>query len=319
MPDGWLNMAERIIKYRVPAGTPTDRADKIFAARFQGISRTRLQKAFEAGQVSFNGVIIDKCFKINQAGMLRATLNESAPESSPQAANLPLDIVFEDASVVVINKAPGMVTHPGNGTENNTLVHALLYHYEGQLSSVGGLKRPGIVHRLDKDTSGLIIIAKTDTVHHRLVNAFSQRRVYKRYTALVSGVPQSDRGTIQQPIGRHPLVRTRMAVLSKGKPARTDWMVERRLGEHSAQINCVIHTGRTHQIRVHMKELKLPLLGDTVYGFRTNHFKEICVPRVMLHSAELKLDHPYTQKNMTFQAPLPPDFQKLIQQLENSA
>ena len=311
-------MPDRAIEYTVPTGTPPTRADKLFAAEFDDISRARLQRAFEAGQVSFDGLTIDKRFKVNRPGLLRAVLEEPTFEAAPTAVDLPLEIIYEDASLLVINKAPGMITHPGNGTGENTLVHALLHHCGGQLSSVGAPDRPGIVHRLDKETSGLIIVAKNDTAHHKLATAFSERKTYKRYTALVMGIPKVNRGTIKEPIGRHPVMRTRMAVVHSGKPAHTDWQVEARYAQKAARISCIIHTGRTHQIRVHMSALQFPLLGDTTYGFRPGRLAGITIPRVMLHSTELRIQHPERDESMTFLAPLPADFESTLTALANS-
>jgi 23S rRNA pseudouridine1911/1915/1917 synthase len=308
-------MSNRIIEYTVPSGTKTVRADKIFAAQFDDISRARLQRAFELGQVSFDGVTIDKRFKVNRGGKLRAELEEPNFEAAPTAVDLPLEVIYEDASIVVVNKAPGMITHPGNGTGDNTLVHALLHHCGGHLSTVGAPDRPGIVHRLDKETSGLIVVAKNDTAHHKLALAFSERETYKRYTALVMGIPKVSKGTIREPIGRHPVMRTRMAVVHTGKAAHTDWKVEQRYTQKATRLSCVIHTGRTHQIRVHMSELGFPLLGDTTYGFKSGRLKEIQVPRVMLHSTELRIQHPERDAMMTFLAPLPADFEAVMAQL----
>ena len=308
-------MASRVIEYRVPAGESGRRADKLFAAKFDDISRSRLQRAFEAGQVSFDGVPIDKRFKIDRPGQLRAVLELPAFDAAPSAVDLPLDIVYEDKSIVVVNKASGMITHPGNGTGDNTLVHALLHHCGESLSTIGAPDRPGIVHRLDKETSGLIVVAKHDAAHHKLAAAFSERKTFKRYTALVMGTPKTGRGSIQEPIGRHPVMRTRMAVVHSGKSAHTDWKVEQRFGSRAAQLSCVIHTGRTHQIRVHMSELGYPLLGDNTYGFKPGRLKEIVVPRVMLHSTELHIEHPEQGKMMEFLAPIPDDFESLRNQL----
>ncbi|MBC8189314.1 MAG: RluA family pseudouridine synthase [Puniceicoccaceae bacterium] len=312
-------MTERIIEYVVPAGTKTVRADKIFAAQFDDISRARLQRAFEAGQVSFDGMTIDKRFKVNQPGLLRAVLEEPSFDAAPTAVDLPLEVIYEDESIIVVNKAAGMITHPGNGTGDNTLVHALLYHCGENLSSVGAPDRPGIVHRLDKDTSGLIVVAKNDAAHHKLAEAFSERKTFKRYTALVFGIPKTSRGTIKEPIGRHPVMRTRMAVVHSGKPAHTDWHVEARYGQRATRMSCVIHSGRTHQIRVHMSELRFPLLGDTTYGFKPGRLKDIEIPRVMLHSTELRIQHPERDEWMTFEAPLPADFEAVMAQLAQLA
>ena len=308
-------MAERIIEFSVPDGIGAERADKIFASEFDDVSRTRLQKAFEANQVTFDGAVIDKRFKVNRPGLLRAVLEEVDTSKGPEAANIPIDIIYEDTSIIVVNKPPGMVTHPGNGTGEDTLVNALLHHTGGQLSSVGAPERPGIVHRLDKETTGLIVVAKTDQAHYHLANSFNTRTVYKRYSALITGVPRTKAGSAEQPIGRHPTARTRMAITASGRPAHTDWSVERSFNNKAAFIHCVIHTGRTHQIRVHMSSMKHPLLGDHTYGYKPNQLKDIHIPRVMLHATELHIQHPEHEKLMQFSAPLPSDFEQVIEQL----
>lgn len=309
-------MSERIIEFKVPSGTKTARADKVFAAEFEDVSRARLQRAFEAGQVTFDGEVIDKRFKIIRSGLLRAALDEPEFDKPPVPVDLPLDIVFEDESIIVVNKAPGMITHPGSGTGDDTLVHALLHHCGDQLSTIGAPDRPGIVHRLDKETSGLIIVAKDDKAHHKLAAAFSARETYKRYTALVMRVPKKSSGSCHEPIGRHPVVRTRMAVVQRGgRTAHTDWKREEIFGIQAAQVSCVIHTGRTHQIRVHMSDLGYPLLGDATYGFKANRLKCVEVPRVMLHSTELRVAHPESGDEMRFEAKLPDDMLKVVEAL----
>ncbi len=310
-------MSDRIIEFNVPKGAKAGRADKIFAAAFEDVSRVRLQKAFDAQQVTFDGQVIDKRFKVNTPGLLRAVLEEAEVGEGPQAVDLPLDVIYEDESIIVVNKAPGMITHPGSGTGDDTLVHALLYHTKGGLSSVGAPDRPGIVHRLDKGTSGLIVVAKNDLAHHKLAAAFSERETYKRYTALVQGVPKLSRGSLKEPIGRHPVMRTRMAVVFSGKEAHTDWEVKKRFTTRAALVSCVIHTGRTHQIRVHLSSMKYPLLGDPTYGYRASRMKGFDVPRVMLHSTELHIQHPERDELMCFEAPLPKDFNDLMAALES--
>ena len=308
-------MPDRIIEYSVPSGAKSGRADKIFAAAFDDISRVRLQKAFEAEQVTFDGITIDKRFKVNRPGLLRAVLEEVELREGAKAVDIPLDIIYEDESIVVVNKPAGMVTHPGSGTGEDTLVHALLHHTNGQLSGIGAPDRPGIVHRLDKETTGLIVAAKTDRAHHKLVASFSARETYKRYLALVIGTPRKTAGTCDGAIARHRVHRTRMALSAMGKEAKTDWSVEHSFGGQASLISCVIHTGRTHQIRVHMSGLNHPLLGDTTYGYRPSRLKDIDVPRVMLHSTELHVPHPERDEEMEFIAPLPADFQGMIDRL----
>ncbi len=309
-------MAERIIEYIVPTIEAKGRADKLFSAKFDDVSRVRLQKAFDAGLVTFDEEVIDKRFKVARSGRLRAVLEEVNVAEGPKAVDLPLKIVYEDESIVVVNKAPGMVTHPGSGTGDDTLVHALLHHCNGKLSSIGSPERPGIVHRLDKETSGIILVAKTDRAHHKLAKAFSDRETYKRYRTLLMGIPKKTAGDCKEPIGRHSGNRTKMAITGAGRPAHTDWEIEESLGGIVSLVSCVIHTGRTHQIRVHMSAMNLPILGDITYGFRANRLKHIAVPRVMLHATELKVQHPERDEMMHFEAPLPEDFRAMIYQLK---
>lgn len=308
-------MSAQVIEYQVPEGVLAGRADKLFAAAFDSVSRAKLQRAFDDGQVTFDGVVIEKRFKVNRPGLLRAVLQEEQCERKPEPVDLALDIIFEDEAIVVVNKASGMVTHPGSGTGEDTLVHALLHHCADQLSSVGAPERPGIVHRLDKETSGLIVVAKTDQAHHKLAEAFSTRQMDKRYTALVLGQPKRTSGSIREPISRHPVMRTRMAVQRKGREAHTDYEMCRSFGSRASELSCRIHTGRTHQIRVHLSYLGHPLLGDHSYGFKSARLPGFEVPRVMLHARRLRLDHPVTGERMEFEASLPADFEALIDSL----
>ncbi len=304
-----------MVTFTVPPGTAGARADKLLAEQAAGVSRTRLKRAFDAGQVTQNGAVIAARKKVGPGDVLRAELLLESFEAAPVARAIPLNIVFEDADIVVVNKAAGMVTHPGSGTGEDTLVHALLYHCKNALSSVGAPLRPGIVHRLDKETSGLLIVAKNDAAHHQLAAAFSSRTLYKRYLALVTGAPARDSGSCKAPIFRHATQRTKMAVTEKGRAAHTDWRVRQRFGHAATLVECVIHTGRTHQIRVHLSHLKHPLLGDHTYGYKANRLPQITVPRVMLHAAELRLKHPLSGEELQFAAPLPEDFNHLMAEL----
>jgi 23S rRNA pseudouridine1911/1915/1917 synthase len=195
------------------------------------------------------------------------------------------------------------------------MVHALLSHCEGELSGIGGVERPGIVHRLDKDTSGLLVVAKNDTAHRALADQFASRTLRKEYLALISGVPKTESGSIDRSIARHPVHRHRMTTGEGGRPSRTDWAVEKKFGEAAALVRCRIHTGRTHQIRVHLKSLGHPLLGDATYGWKQNPALPV-PPRVMLHAEHLVFSHPVSAKVMDLQAPLPKDFKQMLAALK---
>jgi 23S rRNA pseudouridine1911/1915/1917 synthase len=242
------------------------------------------------------------------------------PEARPaeaQPEEIPLDVLFEDASLLVVNKPPGLVVHPAAGHEEHTLVNALLHHCQGSLSGIGGVARPGIVHRLDKETSGCLVVAKNDETHMALARQFEERTVHKLYDALVLGVVARDSGEIRASIARHPTHRKRMAVRDNAESrfAHTSYRILERL-IHSTHVEAEIHTGRTHQIRVHFQFIGHPVVGDTNYGAKANkRFTEVtgyAAPRVLLHSRTLTFVHPRTKKTMKFTAPLPADFQAAI-------
>ncbi len=241
-----------------------------------------------------------------RAGTL-VILNEPPAEPSPlEPEEIPLDILYEDADLLVLNKPPGLVVHPAAGHARHTLVHGLLAHCD-TLSGIGGEKRPGIVHRLDKDTSGCLVVAKNDAAHANLSRQFAGRLVTKIYLALVQGwfPPGKRGGMIDNSIGRHPVDRKKMAVLTRGgRASRTEWRVAQELPGIGTLVECTLHTGRTHQIRVHLKHLGHPLLGDTLYAPRlAGHY-----PRQMLHAWKLGFAHPRTGEPMHFCSPLPEDF-----------
>ena len=225
-------------------------------------------------------------------------------ETEVKPVDIPVEILFEDDDVVVVNKPAGMTVHPGSGTGNDTLVHAMMFHCRGKLSMAGGAMRPGIVHRLDKETSGVMIMAKNDNAYYRLVEMFSERELDKEYAAIVSGVPNVGSGTIRKPIGRHPVFKTKMCISEAGRDARTDWTLVEKFANKAALLSCKIFTGRTHQIRVHMKSIGHPVCGDPIYGSG----KGAKVPRLMLHAYTLSFTHPRTGERMTFTAPLPEEF-----------
>jgi 23S rRNA pseudouridine1911/1915/1917 synthase len=304
-----------LLDYCASAADAGQRADKILAASTQEVSRVRLKKAFDAGKVTVNGVVVAAKQKLQAGDRIKALIEpEVHGVASPSAQAIALDILYEDEHLIAVNKASGMVTHPGNGTAEDTLVHALLDHCGEALSSIGAPLRPGIVHRLDKETSGVIVVAKSDVAHLALARAFAGRELDKRYRALVRGAPATESGSCRGAIFRHSVHRTRMAVVPKGRTAHTDWRVLQRFGSLASMVECVLHTGRTHQIRVHMSHAGFPLLGDTVYGFKPASFP-LPIPRVMLHAERLRLTHPITKVTLDLHAPLPMDFAEMIAQL----
>jgi len=296
--------------YTVPDGIRRERADKLLAHAFPEHSRSAFQRALEAGLVAVDGKVIAQDVEVKAGQVVTFSFPESTPmELKP--VDIPLDVIFEDKHLIVLNKAAGMVVHPGVGTGEDTMVHALLAHCAGELSGVGGVERPGIVHRLDKETTGLLVVAKNDAAHRALADQFASRTLKKEYVALISGVPKKDSGTVDSAISRHPVHRHRMTTGEGGRPSKTDWLVEKKFGALAALVRCRIHTGRTHQIRVHLKSIGHPLLGDSTYGWKQNPAMP-GVTRVMLHAEHLVFTHPVSGKEMDLTAPLPRDFKQLL-------
>jgi 23S rRNA pseudouridine1911/1915/1917 synthase len=304
--------------YTIPDGIFRMRADKALAGAFPEHSRTALQRAFDAGRVTLRGAAIKRDQTVTAGDVLEFTFPGVAP-AELRPVDIPLDVIFEDKHMLAINKAPGMVVHPGAATGEDTLVHALLAHCAGSLSGIGGVERPGIVHRLDKETTGVIVVAKNDQAHRALADQFATRSLKKEYAALVAGVPQLLSGTIDRGIARHPIHRHRMTVGEGGKPARTAWERAEAFGDMAALVRCQIFTGRTHQIRVHLKSIGHPILGDALYGWKADARMPLQPERVMLHAEHLVLAHPVSGKELDFRAPLPPDFQRLIKSLRKAA
>jgi 23S rRNA pseudouridine1911/1915/1917 synthase len=283
------------------------RLDQWLVTERPHLSRSRWQDLVREGFVMVNGE------QVKPGARLRAgdtvTYREPAPVQTESAApeEIPLQILHEDADLIVIDKPAGMVVHPAAGNWHGTLVNALLHHC-GELSVIGGEHRPGIVHRLDRETSGCLVVAKNDAAHQSLAKQFAGRSVRKIYLALAAGKFRQQSGTIEAAIGRHPVERKKMAVITKegrARAARTSWRVRQEIavpGGIGTVVECTLHTGRTHQIRVHLKHLGHPLLGDAVYGRRAGF------PRQMLHAWQLGFTHPRTGKEMTFRAPIPEDF-----------
>ena len=309
-------MNVKVLKYNIPFGIEAVRADKLLASVFNDISRVRIQKAFISKKVKLNGVVIGKSYKIKETGHISLELEKVVDPKIIKPNPIKLNIIYEDDDIIVVNKPSGMVTHPGNATKDDTLVHALLAHCNGSLSSVGLPLRPGIVHRLDKYTSGIIVSAKTDLAHQKLVNYFSEREVKKYYKALIMGVPELEFGIIKNQIGRHVVNRKKMAINNKGKEAHTEWKILDKYRSIASLVQCRIYTGRTHQIRVHMSNMGFPIIGDKVYGFKESKFKEIKVNRTYLHANRMEITHPISLKKMIFDCALPGDFNEMINALK---
>jgi 23S rRNA pseudouridine1911/1915/1917 synthase len=303
--------------YTIPPAARSARADKVLAAAFPEHSRVAFQRAFDAGLVQCGGLVLGRDATVRGGDELTFSFPETKP-AELKAVEIPLDVLYEDKHLLALNKPAGMVVHPGAATGEDTLVHALLAHCAGTLSGIGGVERPGIVHRLDRETSGIIVVAKTDRAHQGLAAQFASRSLQKEYLALVAGVPQLLSGSIRKPIGRNPHQRHKMAVVESGqggRDAHTDWTVEERFGDVAALIRCAIHTGRTHQIRVHLKSLGHVILGDDVYGWKPDPRLTRQPGRVMLHAEHLVFTHPISQKRMELRAELPRDFAQLLTQL----
>ena len=288
------------------------RADKILSGLLDGISRSRVQKALDLGLITRDGVAIDRRTVLNPSDALTVAL--PAPEEpTASAVKMKLEVIFEDAHIIAINKPSGLLTHPVQGSDELSVVHGLLFHTKGKLAPAGGAPRPGVVHRLDRETSGVIVLAKTDKAYHNLVEQFANRTAQKEYLALVDKSPRLLGGEINANIDRHRTVRVRMAVREDGRhEAITDWRVEEKYGPQAALVRAFPHTGRTHQIRVHLAHIGHPILGDRTYGkFDVPAFDNWPMPRVMLHAHRLTLKHPQTGKTLTLSVEPPKDFKDL--------
>lgn len=307
-------MPSSLLTHTVPAGPLRQRADKALAAAFPEHSRAAIQRAFDAGRVRLAGTVISRDHTVHPGDFLELDFPEVKP-SELRAVRIPLTVLFEDRHLLVVNKAAGMVVHPGAGTDETTLVHALLAHCRGSLSGVGGVERPGIVHRLDRETSGAMVVAKTDAAHRGLSEQFAQRTLVKEYLALVQGVPSLLSGSIRKAIGRNPQHRHKMAVVEDGaggRAAHTDWEVVEAFPPRAALLRCTLHSGRTHQIRVHLKSTGHVILGDAVYGWKPDPSLGVQPKRVLLHAEHLVFRHPVTGKTIEVRAPLPDDFEDVL-------
>jgi 23S rRNA pseudouridine1911/1915/1917 synthase len=315
-------MAERTETFTVEHSLPGGRLDVFLRGKFPAASRVAMQRLVEQGHVRVNGHTVKPTHTPRAGEQIEVHWPEARPAEA-QPEEMPLDILFEDKSLLVLNKPAGLVVHPAAGHEEHTLVNALLHHCKGSLSGIGGVARPGIVHRLDKETSGCLVVAKNDETHLALSEQFSSRAVKKIYHAIVCGELARNSGEIHAAIARHPTHRKRMAVHddAAGRAAHTSYRVLERL-KSATLVEAQIHTGRTHQIRVHFLSLGHPLVGDATYGAKPNErLKELtnyAAPRVMLHSHELSFIHPRTQKLVKFEAPLPEDFKQALKFLRDT-
>lgn len=295
---------------RVEISQPQARLDKFLQKKFPNTSRGAFQRFIQDGDVRVDGKMVKTTHHPRAGEEIIITWPEPEPAEA-QPEDIPLEVLYEDDRLLVINKPAGIVVHPAAGHTRGTLVNALLHHCAGQLSGVGGVARPGIVHRLDKDTSGCLVVAKNDAAHHALSAQFADRKTTKIYQALVCGQPAKERLTVKVPIARHPVHRKKMAIVERGRDSHTDFRVLEVLRD-SALVEATLHTGRTHQIRVHLQHLGCPLVGDPVYGGRPA--RQIAqstgyeAPRQMLHAAALGFTHPLSGKKIEVNAPLPADF-----------
>ena len=295
---------------RVEISQPQARLDKFLQKQFPDTSRGAFQRFIQDGDVRVDGKTVKTTHHPRAGEEIIITWPEPEPTEA-QPEDVPLKVLYEDDRLLVINKPAGLVVHPAAGHARGTLVNALLYHCAGQLSGVGGVARPGIVHRLDKETSGCLVVAKDDSAHHALSAQFANRKTTKIYQALVCGHPRKERITVKAPIARHPVHRKKMAIVERGRNSHTDFRMLEALHD-SALVEAKLHTGRTHQIRVHLQHLGCPLVGDPVYGGRpARQFAQSTgyeAPRQMLHAAALGFTHPLSGKEMEVNAPLPADF-----------
>ncbi len=301
------------MQYPVPVGQRLD----VYIAERERISRSAAQKLIESGAVTVNGEEKAKNYRLREGDIVECELPEPVPADA-QPEDIPLDIVWEDDSLLVVNKPKGMVVHPAPGHPSGTLVNALLYHCGKSLSGIGGVLRPGIVHRIDRDTSGLLCVAKTDEAHESLARQLASRTLQRRYRAVVIGNIKNESGTVSAPVGRHPVDRKKMAVVPGGRAAVTHYKVVERYRGYT-QLALQLETGRTHQIRVHMAHIGHPVLGDPVYGRKTKweraHEELLCGQ--CLHAKSLELIHPKTGEQMHFDSPLPDYFTETVRLLKN--
>ncbi|HEX6142295.1 MAG TPA: RluA family pseudouridine synthase [Geminicoccaceae bacterium] len=310
----------RTVTLRVGPAEAGDRIDRFLAARLEAVSRARIHGLILAGEVALDGGTVDHAAARVRPGQ-EVTVHLPAPvPAAPEPQPRALDILFEDDHLVVLDKPAGLVVHPAPGHPSGTLVNALLAHCAGSLSGIGGVARPGIVHRLDRDVSGLLVVAKHDRAHVGLAGQFSVHSVERVYEAIVLGPPPAAAGVIEGPIGRHPRNRKRMAIVASGKPARTRWRVIEAAGRAGARLGLELMTGRTHQIRVHLQSIGLGIAGDPIY--RPPRLPPLSEParsrigaleRIALHARTLGFAHPVSGERLRFDRPPPAVFRELFE------
>ena len=288
------------------------RLDKLISEQLPELTRSAVQHLMQDGCVTIAGKPVKKNTRASAGDVITVELPEPR-EVEIEPENIPLDIVYEDEDIIVVNKPKGMVVHPAPGNWSGTLVNALMYHCGDSLSGINGEIRPGIVHRIDKDTSGLLVVAKNDRAHQSLAEQIKVHSAGRRYFAVVYGTPREQKGTVNAPIARHPVDRKKMAVLAGGREAITHYEVLEQYAGYS-YLTFLLETGRTHQIRVHMAHIGHPIIGDPLYGPAKDKWK---LQGQCLHAGELTLTHPATGERMTFQAPLPVYFTTVLQKLRN--
>ena len=308
-----MQQMQNLMKIEIEEEYDDIRIDKVLSAYLTELSRTYIQKLIENGNVTISGNVLKTNYKVSAGQEVELLLPE--PETlKVEPENIPLDILYEDSDVIVINKPKNMVVHPAAGHYSGTLVNALLYHCKDSLSGINGIMRPGIVHRIDKDTTGALVVCKNDVAHQCLADQLKEHSITRRYEAIVYNSFKEFEGRIEGPIGRHPSERTKMAINQKnGKEAITNYRVLENLGNGYAHVECRLETGRTHQIRVHMSSIRHPLVGDTIYGPAKDPFG---LEGQTLHAKILGFIHPTTKEYMEFEAPTPDYFTKLLQKLK---
>ncbi len=291
-----------------------ERLDKCISGYMENLSRSYIQKIIKDGSVYVNDVSVKANYRVKVDDRVRFTIPDSVEPDIP-AQDIPLDILYEDADILIVNKPKNMVVHPACGHYEGTLVNAIMYHCKGSLSGINGVMRPGIVHRIDKDTTGTIVVCKNDDAHNALAALLKTHDITRKYRAIVYGNIKEEQGTVDAPIGRHPIDRKKMAVNEKnGKRAVTHYQVLERFGQYT-YIECQLETGRTHQIRVHMASIGHPLLGDSVY---TNRKAPFHLEGQVLHAMTLGFVHPRNGEYVEFAAPIPEYFEKILSLFEKA-